>query len=132
MFAAGALGVAMFDPATQRVWIHGTFWSNSDGFLAEWNPVSDTATRRSNAPSGVKEASAPALDTRRHDLAFLGVGELRVFDLDKGGMLVPQPRALQGDTAIAQIAATPTFENAWLNPRRPPPSCARPSFAFRA
>jgi hypothetical protein len=99
----GALGVAMFDPATQRVWIHGTFWSNSDGFLAEWNPVSDTATRRSNAPSGVKEASAPALDTRRHDLAFLGVGELRVFDLDKGGMLVPQPRALQGDTAIAQM-----------------------------
>ena len=44
------------------------------------------------------------------------------LDLDRRPCVVRARR----ETAIAQIAATPTFENAWLKPRRPPPSCASP------
>ena len=50
------------------------------------------------------------------------------LDLDDRAVRVRARR----ETAIAQIAATPTFENAWLNPRRPPPSCASPARALRA
>ena len=69
---------ATYDPATHHVFVHGRQWSSTSGFLAEWDPVTDTWTRRSNAPSGVKEYAAPALDTRRHQLAFLALygGEL--------------------------------------------------------
>jgi hypothetical protein len=100
----GGMGIAVYDPATRHVWIHGTHWSNTEGFLAEWDPASDVATKRSNAPSGAKQGSAPALDTRRHQLALLGVGELRVFDLNQGGLIAPQLKNVQGATAILQMS----------------------------
>jgi len=71
------LATALYDPATLKVWAHGQQWDSTLGFLAEWNPTTDTWTKRSNAPSGVKQYAAPALDSRRHRLAFLGAGELR-------------------------------------------------------
>jgi len=68
------LATAVYDPAARKVWVHGQQWSNTQGFLASWDPATDTWTQRSNAPSGVKERAAPALDTLRHKLAFLGAG----------------------------------------------------------
>jgi len=99
----GGLATALYDPITRHVWIHGQHWSSTSGFLAEWDPVSDTSTKRSNAPSGVKERTSPALDTRRRQIAILGLNELRVFDLNQSGMLVPQLKTLQGNTAILSM-----------------------------
>jgi hypothetical protein len=50
--------------------------------------------------------------------------------MNSGTSSAPSAVLASRDTAIAQIAATPTFEKAWLNPRRPPPSCASPISAF--
>src|SRR5882724_12326087 len=92
------LATAIYDPSTRNVWVHGQQWSSTFGFLASWDPVTDTWTRRSNAPSGVKEKASPALDTQRHKLAFLGAGELRIFDLNQSGTLAPQLVTVTGDT----------------------------------
>jgi hypothetical protein len=100
----GGLSTAVYDPATRHVWVHGTHWSSTEGFLGEWDPVTDTATKRSNAPSGAKQGSAPALDTRRHQLAVLGIGELRVFDLNQSGMIAAQLKNVSGATAILQMS----------------------------
>jgi len=97
------LATAIYDPATHKVWVHGRHWDNALGFLSEWNPVTDTWTKRSAAPSGVKQGSAPALDTLRHQLASLGDEELRIFDLKQSGLLTPKLVALRGDTEILSM-----------------------------
>ena len=94
------LASSTYDPATQHVWTHGMPWDSTMGRLAEWNPATDVWTIRSAGPSGIKDRSAPALDTRRHRLVYLGAGELRYFDLNLSGTLTPQLVTMTGDTEI--------------------------------
>lgn len=97
---AGGLLTTTFDPATNRVWVMGNR-SSGTGYLAEWDPATDTWTKRSTSPSGVNDRSGPLLDTKRRRLVFLGGGNVRMFDLTQPGMLVSQLITLKGDAEIA-------------------------------
>jgi hypothetical protein len=99
------LATAVYDPATGHVWVHGEQWDSTLGFLGEWDPVADTWAKRSAAPSGVKQYAAPALDTKRHRIVYLGgsPGEISYFELNQPGQLVPQVPTLTGDTEILQM-----------------------------
>src|SRR4029434_1578181 len=90
---------ATFDTSTNRVWVMGNRGSG-DGYLAEWEPATDSWTRRSASSSGISDRSGPLLDTKRRRLVFLGGGAVRMFDLSTPGMLASQLMVLQGDAEI--------------------------------
>jgi dolichol kinase len=125
--AAAALAIAGIDVASAySVWPDTVPWLLMNGALAiaghYLRSVSGRNARRPiSCPISEAVVSAAAVASEAMPIRYAST----IQSIGSTSM------RLRRETAIAQIAATPTLENAWLKPRRPPDSCARPSFALR-
>ncbi len=97
---------SLYDPQTGHVFSHGLQWDNTQGFWAEWNPITDTWIRRSPSPSGAKAGAAPLIDVARRRIVLLGGGQLRVVSLTPTGSQGYLPSFVMtptGDTGVLRM-----------------------------
>lgn len=73
---AATSAIAEYDPATQKVWMHGTL---DRSFLAAWDPVKDAWTKYAAMDGGMEYYHTAAIGNGK--MLALGAGELLQWDL---------------------------------------------------
>ncbi len=105
--SAGQSLVAMsaYDPLTRHA-----FYLRGAGYLAEFDPIANTWTRRSDNDAGYFYDATAIIDTKRHRFVAMGMNQLIYYDLNTSGQLTQQRVAdrLTGATDILK-ARRPGF-----------------------
>jgi len=96
--AIGSTPVSAYDPVTGHIFFQGYV-----NFL-EYDPASDTWTKRGSYDKGISGGHTAAIDPKRRKFIMIGGGEVVIYDIGKTGTLPMQKISTTGSNEIVSNA----------------------------